>query len=98
MTINPDIEADLRITRGEDVIRVRGRGDVIEVKVGSVGLLRRYLRSVAALTFEKYNNLNDVFCRLGFNVVLKTNFFSVFVLGQRTKRLVRYVVKMILPG
>ena len=98
MVIKPDIDADLRITRGKDVIRVRGRGDIIEVKIWSVGFLLRYLRSFAALTFENYKSLNDVFCRFGFNLVLKTNFFSVFVLGQRTKKLVKYVIKMILPG
>lgn len=98
MVIKPDIDADLRITRGKDVIRVRARGDIIEVKIWSVGFLLRYLRSFAALTFENYKSLNDVFCRIGFNVVLKTNFFSVFVLGQRTKKLVKYVIKTILPG
>jgi hypothetical protein len=98
MVIKPDIEADLLITRGDDVIGVRGQGDVIEVEIASVRFLLRHSRNFATLTFQKYEDLNDVFCRFGFHVVIKTKYFSAFVLGQRTKKWVKYVIKFILPG
>jgi hypothetical protein len=97
MAVKPEIHADLRITQGDDVIRVRGRGDTIEVHNWSVGFFWRYFKKSAPLTLRKYKSLDEKTRRSGLNVMLKTNYLRVVVLGDKTRTWIKFLIKMVLP-
>jgi len=95
--MKPEVHADLRITRGDDVITVSGRGDVIEVHSRSNLLFFKHLRKKSPLKFSHYYAIDSFARRTGISIVLNLNYFKLTVLGARSKRWVRAIARIVLP-
>ncbi|MDZ7582749.1 MAG: hypothetical protein U5R30_19740 [Deltaproteobacteria bacterium] len=95
--MKPELHADLRITRGDDVITVYGRGDVIEVHSWSNFFFFKHLRKNSPLKFSHYVAFDSFARRTGISIVLNLHYFKLTVLGARSKRWVRAVARIVLP-
>jgi hypothetical protein len=92
------VYADLRLTHGNELVRVTGGGDRIEVSHRSLRFLLRALRQSYLFKYKHFLAVDQALRELGVSVVVKTNYASITVLGVNAKQWVRSVLGYLLPA
>lgn len=91
------VKADLRITRGDEEIRILGHGDQIEVFHPSIRFFFKTMRRTCFLRFDHILTLDQSLRHLGLTVVLKTRYLCFRILGINSGKWTRFVFRLILP-
>jgi hypothetical protein len=92
------VYADLHITHGDEVVRVKGHGERIEVSHSSSRFLLKALRRSFALDYAHLLDLDQTLRNLGLTVVLRTRYLCLTILGINARKWVRFAFRLILPS
>lgn len=92
------VKADIRITQGEEEIRVLGHGDQIEVFHPSIRFFFKTMRRTLSIKSDHILTLDQTLRHLGLTVVLKTRYLCFRILGFKSRKWMRFVFRLILPS
>jgi hypothetical protein len=98
MVKTPQVDVDLLMTHGDEAIWVKGRGDSLEIYNQSILYFLRSFRKTLPVTQTQYSALDDFLSRIGLSVILKTSYIRLTVMGLKSKKWIKYLVRYILPG
>ena len=92
------VHADVRITQGDEEIRVRGQDHRIEVSHSSIRFLLKTVRRLSAVSYPRVLTLDQMLRDLGLTVFLKTKYMYFALLGVNARKWVRLVLRFVLPS
>ena len=92
------VNADLRITHGDEVITVKGHGEKIEVSHSSIRFFFKTLRNSFAVKYKNVLAIDQLLRGLGLTVVLKTKYLCFKILGVKAGKWVRFAFRFVLPS
>jgi len=98
MTTSLLVEANLRITDGDEVVTVKGHGKRIEVSHSSIRFFFKALRNSFSVRYKNLLAIDQLLRILGLTVVLKTKYFCFTILGVNAGKWVRFAFRFILPS
>jgi hypothetical protein len=91
------VYADLDVTHGDELVRVKGYGDRIEVLHSSMRFFLKVLRKSYTLRYSDIVALDHSLRRLELTVGLKTNYFCITILGANARKWVRSAFRFVIP-
>lgn len=92
------VKADIRISQGDEEIRVLGHGNQIEVFHPSIRFFFKTTRRTFSIRFDHILTLDQALRDLGLTVVLKTQYLCFRILGINSRKWMRFVFRLILPS
>jgi hypothetical protein len=92
------VYADLQITHGNEVVRVNGRGDRIEVYHPSILFFFKALKGSYPIKRKFLVYIDQLLQRLDLTVVLKTKYFCFSLLGVSATKWVKLALRFFLPN
>jgi hypothetical protein len=92
------INADVRITHGDQEIKVTGHDHRIEVSHSSIRFFMKTVRTMSSVTYPRLLTLDQMLRDSGLTVVLKTKYFCLKILGLNGSKWVRMALRFILTS
>jgi hypothetical protein len=92
------VYADLRLAHGDELVRVRGYGDRIEVLHARIRFFLTALRKIYPLKYAHFLALDALLRRLGLSVILKTDHLCITILGVEARKWVRSLFRFVLAS